>query len=240
MSKSVFYIGPSGAGKSSAARTLNPKTTFIFNCLGKELPWRGSAKQYSAWNQETKEGNLVTTSNAQVVLKWLDYIDKNMPHIKDIVIDDNTFLTIMELQRRKSEGWEKYDSVVDNFLTLASKAKSLRDDIVVHILHHTSIEGDGLLEEKKFKAISFGKFTDEKLGGQEAQFTVVLRAAKEKNNDKIEYVFYTRDANSSAKTPFEMFADEKIPNDLALVRQTLDCYYSGDCGETEAVNVKKK
>lgn len=228
MSRSVFYIGPSGAGKSSAARTLNPKTTFYFNCLGKDLPWRGSAKQYVPWNQETKEGNMVNTSNSQVIVKWLDYIDKNLPHIKDIVIDDNTFLTILELQRRKAEGWEKYDAVVQNFLDISAKSKSLRDDIVVHILHHTQLEGDGILEDKRYKAISFGKFTDEKLGGQEAQFTIVLRAAKEKQDNKIEYVFYTRDANSTAKTPFEMFADERIPNDMALVRHTMNCYY-GDC-----------
>lgn len=240
MSRTVFYIGPSGAGKSTAAKTLDPKSTFIFNCLGKDLPWRNSAKQYIAWNQETKEGNLVTTSSAQVIIKWLDYIDKNMPHIKDIVIDDNTFLTILELQRRKNEGWEKYDHVVENFLSLAAKSKSLRDDIVVHILHHTQIEGDGILEDKSYKAISFGKFTDEKLGGQEAQFTIVLRAAKEKDNTKINYVFYTRDANSTAKTPYEMFVDEKIPNDMLLVRQTMDCFYNGDCGEGNVVVSIKK
>lgn len=239
MSRSVFYIGPSGSGKSSAARTLDPKSTFIFNCLGKDLPWRGSAKQYVPWNQETKEGNLVTTSNGQVVLKWLDYIDKNMLHIKDIVIDDNTFLTIMELQRRKNEGWEKYDAVVENFLALAAKSKALRDDIVIHILHHTQLEGDGILEDKRYKAISFGKFTDEKLGGQEAQYTIVLRAAKEKEGEKIDYVFYTRDSNSTAKTPFDMFSDDKIPNDMALVRHTMDCFYSGDCDENVVVKVNK-
>lgn len=163
-----------------------------------------------------------------------------MPHIKDIVIDDNTYLTIMELQRRKNEGWEKYDHVVENFLALAAKSKSLRDDIVVHFLHHTETAGDGILEEKSYKAISFGKFTDEKLGGQETQWTIVLRAAKEKDGDKINYVFYTRDAHSTAKAPFEMFADEKIPNDMRLVRQTMDCFYSGDCDEEQPVVVVKK
>jgi len=240
MSRSVLYIGPSGSGKTSSAKKLDYKTTFIFNALGKELPWRASAKQYVTWNQETKEGNLVNTSSAQTIIKWLDYIDKNMPHIKDVVIDDNTYLTIMELQRRKNEGWEKYDHVVENFLALAAKSKSLRDDLVVHFLHHTETVGDGILEDKSYKAISFGKFTDEKLGGQETQWTIVLRAAKEKDGDKINYVFYTRDANSTAKAPFEMFASDKIPNDMALVRHTMDCFYNGDCEEDNVVvDIKK-
>lgn len=162
-----------------------------------------------------------------------------MPHIKDIVIDDNTYLTILELQRRRAEGWEKFETIVQNFLDLAFKSKSLRSDIVVHILHHLAEVGDGILEDKHYKAISFGKFTDEKLGGQEAQFTIVLRAVKEKNGNNIEYVFYTRDANSTAKTPFEMFEDEKIPNDLLLVRKTMDCYYDDICPDNEVVVEKK-
>jgi len=195
------------------------------------MPWKHSAKQYTPFNPETGKGNIVVTTDAQVIIKWLGYINKNLPHVKNIIIDDNTYVTIMELQRRKSESWEKFDIIASNFLDLTAKARTLRDDIVVFFLHHTQEQTDDITQDKSYKAISFGRFTDEKLGGQETQWTVVLRAAKEINGDKLDYVFHTKEAASTAKAPFEMFETDKIPNDLAFVRKTMDCYYDGDCGE---------
>lgn len=248
MSRAVFYIGPAGSGKTSGARTLNPESTFFVNTLGKDLPWRGSAKQYTKVKTEgqppdTKwvSGNMIKTSHASVILKWLDFISTKMPHIKDVVIDDNTFVTSLELLRRSKETtWDKYNDIANNFIAISEKAKSLRDDLVIHILHHTQQEGDGILEEKTTRAMSYGKLIDEKLGSQEAQFTIVLKATKEKTDNGIEYFYYTKDANSTVKTPLDMFEDEKIPNDMQLVRNTIDCYYDEDCKEEKVVEVQQK
>jgi hypothetical protein len=243
MSKVVFYIGPSGSGKSSGARTLDPKSTFIFNVLSKDLPWKGSARQFTYWEKESNpSGNMIKSSDSKVIVKWLEHISKNMPHIKDIVIDDNTFVTALELQKRREEaGWNKFSDIAQNFLDLAEKSKSLRDDLVVHICHHTQSEGDGILENKHIRAMSYGKLIDEKLGTIEAQFSIVLFAKKEKNGDNIDYVYYTKDSDSSTKAPFEMFPTNKIPNDMAYVRKMLDCYYNDDCvEENKEVKVKTK
>lgn len=230
MSKNILIIAPSGSGKSTSIRTLNPKETFIFNSLKKDLPWKGSQKQYTYFNNKTNpEGNMYATSDTQVILKFLDYINNDRPEIKNIVIDDNTFLTALELQRRKDEGWDKFNVIVQHFLDLVEKSKNLRDDLFVYFMHHTKETGDGVLEDKQIKAMSYGKFIDEKLGSMEAHFTIVLRAAKEINGRDIDYVFYTRDGVSTTKTPMGMFEEEKIPNDLALVRHGIECYYNGDC-----------
>jgi hypothetical protein len=237
MSRSVFIIAPSGAGKTTSIRTLNPNETFLVNCLNKELPWRGSAKQYTPIklkgtrpNMEWESGNMFVTSSAQAILSYMDFVNTKMPHITNFVIDDNTFVTALELQKRSGEtDWKKFNDIAQNFIDIAFKSKALRDNLTVFILHHTVQEGDGILEDKKFRAMSYGKLIDEKLGSQEAQFSLVLRAAKEINNDKIEYVFYTRDANSTAKTPDGMFDSDKIPNDLQLVKDVMNCYYSDDC-----------
>lgn len=232
MSKSIFYIGKSGSGKTSAIRTLDPKSTFIFNAIAKELPWRGSGKQYTYWDKDKNpSGNMIKTSHAKTILQWMKHISDKMPHIIDVVIDDNTFVTSLELQRRSNEtSWEKFNDIAQNFIDIAMLSKELREDLVFHILHHTMTSGDGILENKETRAQSFGKLIDEKLGTQEAQFSIVLKAEKEVNGDKIDYVFYTRDANSTAKTPFEMFDTDKIPNDLALVSKTVRCYYDeSDC-----------
>lgn len=226
-----MIFGESGAGKSSGIRTLKPKETFLFNTLGKDLPFRGSGKMYTLWNKETNpEGNMVRTSNSAVVLQWLDYIDKKMPHIKNIVIDDNTHQSSMEYMRRIGEKtFDKFNDIAANMVNIAQKAKELREDLTVFILHHVKETGDGVLEEKRVKAQTIGKLVEEKLGSYEAFFTVILLATKLKGeNGEPEYYYLTRDANSTTKTPMGMFEKSKIPNDLQLVRDTIYAFYEAE------------
>jgi hypothetical protein len=170
---------------------------------------------------------MLKTSNSMVVLQWMDYISSKMPHIKNIVIDDNTHQSAMEYIRRiKESGWEKFNDIAANMVAIAEKSGNLRDDLVVFILHHTTSTGDGLIEDKKFEAQTLGKLVKEKLGSYEAFFTVILLAQKAKTSDGgIEYSFLTQDADSTTKTPIGMFKESRIPNDLGLVRETVVNYY---------------
>jgi energy-coupling factor transporter ATP-binding protein EcfA2 len=229
MSRLALILGKSGAGKSTSLRTLNPKETFIINSLGKEIPYEGSADDYTIWNKEhNPDGNVIVTTSATVVLQWMNFISQKMPHIKNIIIDDNTQQSSMEYLRRISEStWDKWNDIAANMINIAQAAKSLRDDLMVFILHHVTEQGDGLLEDKSFKAMTLGKLVDDKLGTYEAYFTVILLAKKLKTkDDDIEYVFLTRDADSTTKTPMGMFSAKTIPNDLNLVRDTVFNYYS--------------
>jgi hypothetical protein len=90
-----------------------------------------------------------------------------------------------------------------------------------------------VLEEKKLKAQTIGKLVEQKLGSYEAFFTVILLATKVKGeNGEPEYYFLTRDANSTIKTPMGMFEEARIPNDLALVKETIVEYYEKETKET--------
>lgn len=229
MSRIVLVLGEAGAGKSSSVRTLNPKETFIINSLGKDLPFRGSGKLYSYWNKEQNpNGNMVKTTSGPAVMQWLQFIDQKMPHIKNIIIDDNTHQSSMEYIRRiKESGWEKFNDIAYNMVTITDLCKTMRDDLIIFVLHHVTVEGDGILTDKKIKAQTLGKLVDQKLSSYESFFTVVLLAEKGKTEDgDVEHYFLTRDANSTVKTPMGMFADRKIPNDLELVRQALIGYYN--------------
>lgn len=231
MGKSILVIGESGAGKTTSLRNLDPTKTFVFSALGKGLPFKSSKKNYTVWNKEKNPtGNYIVTSSAKTIIPWLKHISDNLPHVTTAVIDDSTFLPAKELDRRRGEnGYGKFNDIAHEFLDLSEVSNTLRDDLNVYSLHHIKTEGDGILEDKKYKAQSFGKMIDEKLASIEAQFEIVFLACKLVEEDgKLEYKFKTRDGNSTAKTPMGMFEDEYIDNDLAAINQAINCYYDED------------
>lgn len=250
MGKSVLIIGPSGAGKTTSIgqideleiEGLDPTKTIVISALGKELPWRGSEKQYTIYNKESNpKGNMVITSNPRNVLQWLHHVNQKMPHITTVVIDDNTHNSSMEYMRRINEkSYEKFNDIADFMSRTALDVKTFRDDLTVFFLHHTRETGDGIVDEKQTSAMTIGKLVDEKLSGYESFFTVVLKAVKRTKDDTIEYGFLTKDANSTVKTPIGMFADTLIKNDLGFVRKTLNCYYSDDCADEGKESKTKK
>jgi septin family protein len=229
MSRLVLVMGEAGSGKSTSIRTLDPKETFIFNSLGKDLPFRGSAKQYTYWDKEKNPaGNVLQTTNGTVVIQWLNFISQKMPHIKNIIIDDNTHQSSMEyIHRMKEEGWNKFNDIAYNMVTIVETASKLRDDLVVFVLHHVTVEGDGIVSDKKYKAQTIGKVVDQKMSSYESFFPIVFLAEKAKTKEgDVEYFFLTRDAGSTAKTPMGMFEDMRIPNDLGAIRSRIVQYYT--------------
>lgn len=244
MGKSVLVIGPSGSGKSTAIRNLNPQKTNVISALGKGLPFKGSGKNYTKFNKETGEGNLFVTSSTQAIIKIIKWINTERKMVTTVIVDDSTFLPAKELDRRRGEqGYNKFNDIAHDFLEISELANNLRPDLNIYFLHHTKTDGDGVLEEKKVRAQSFGKMIDEKLASIEAQFEIVLLSEKivEQDGKTISYRFKTRDANSTAKSPMGMFEDEYIDNDLNLVNNTIACYYEDDCKEEKVeVVIKKK
>lgn len=83
-------MGESGSGKSTSIKTLDPKETVIFNILGKRLPFKGSAASY---NEDNK--NLFKIDDWETLISFLDGVNQDAPHVKNIVIDDKqpTFIT---------------------------------------------------------------------------------------------------------------------------------------------------
>jgi len=244
-SKGILIIGESGVGKSTSMRNLDPKTTMIFSSLGKGLPFPKSRINYTVWNRESNPtGNLIISSSAKAVSQWLRHISDKMPHVRTICLDDSTFFSIKELDRRREEpGYNKYSDIAHDFLHLAEVANTLREDLNVYFLFHADSVGDGVIEEKVKRAMSSGKMIQEKLASVEAQFEIVLLACKMQDGDNnIVYKFKTRDMSSTAKSPIDLFPDEYIDNDLELVNKAIACYYSGDCeGKSEEpIKVKAK
>ena len=87
MANVCLIMGKSGSGKSSSIATLNPKETIIFNLLKKRLPFRGSSKLYSTENK-----NLFNIEDYDKIITYLQSIDKNATYVKNIVLEDFTYL----------------------------------------------------------------------------------------------------------------------------------------------------
>ena len=93
----------------------------------------------------------------------------------------------------------------------------LPDDVIVYFLHH--IQNDDFTGRIKAKTV--GKMLDEKLT-VEGCFDVVLMT--EHNQDGFWFRTHTG-GNDPVKTPEEMFENDLIPNDLAMVDKAIREYY---------------
>ena len=197
----VLVLGYSGSGKTRSIKLMDPTITGVFLVEKPRLPFR---EQF------------MTVKNAGYV--HIMQALKN-PTMKSYVIDDSQYLLVNEFFDRAAEkGYEKFTQIALNFRNLIHWVNvGCPDDVIVYFLHH--IQNDEITGRIKAKTI--GKMLDEKLT-VEGCFDIVLKT--ETNADG--WWFRTHTAgNDPVKTPEDMFADDLIPNDLALVDKTIREYY---------------
>lgn len=151
-------VGESGSGKSTSIRNLDPAHTFIINVAKKALPFRGYRKNYKelTLDPETKTytGNLYSTSSVDQIAKVLLLIDKTMPHIKQVLIDDSQYLMSFEAMDRANEkSYDKFTQIAQHFYSVLKGAMDMREDLKVFILTHSENTGDVLNPSYKIKTV---------------------------------------------------------------------------------------
>lgn len=221
-SKLIGIIGPSGEGKSTSIRTLDPKETLIIGVASKELPFKGAEKLY---NKESK--NYVEISTSTEICSIMKNVSEKAAHIKNIVIDDSTYVMSFEFMKRATEtGYTKFSQIGQNFLTILQTARQLRSDMKTFIISHSEplTDGEDIIS---YKIKTIGKILDSNIN-LEGLFTVVLYTHTEEDKDgNISYNFVTNKWKKfPAKSPMGMFDKTLIPNDLQLVSETVDKYYN--------------
>lgn len=89
----IGLAGLSGTGKSTSLRYLDYKTTFIISCTNKQLQIPGFRRKYKKAEIINKKpaGNWLVSNDYTSIGKWLKVINKLMPHIKTVVIDDANY-----------------------------------------------------------------------------------------------------------------------------------------------------
>jgi hypothetical protein len=220
MAKFIGIVGESGSGKSTSIRTLDPKTNYVINVAGKELPFKGSSNLYNKANKNYDE-----ISDAKVVLERLKTLSDKAPHIKTVVIEDSNYIMGFNMVAKALEtGFTKFSLMAKDMTSLIQESKKLRDDLTIYYFtHHEEIKDSDEIVGYKMKTA--GKLLDNQIK-LEGLFTVVLYAIAETKGTDVTYSFVTnRYLKYPAKSPMGMFSEVKIPNDLQLVDQTIRDFY---------------
>ena len=225
MAQSVLIIADSGTGKSTSIRTLDPKETFIINIANKPLPFKGWKSKYTQISKENKDGNLTSASSSAGIVKAIQHVDKNMPNIKTLVVDDWQYMSSFEyFDRANEKGYDKFTQIAANLAMVAKLPKDLRDDLTVFFLTHSEDSTD-INGNRKVKAKTIGKMIDNALT-LEGLFSIVLFGKVNKNDDgELLYGFETQNnGENTCKSPMGMFENIFIPNDLQLVKDCIEEY----------------
>lgn len=225
----IAVVGESGSGKSTSLRNLNPKQTFIINVAGKPLPIRGYKKNYTPLRKEGEKyvGNLYTSSNVDQINKILTLINRTMPHITNVIIEDAQYIMGFEMMDRAEEkGYDKFSQIAANFYSVLKASMNMRDDLNVCLLTHSENIGNDI--NPKWKIKTLGKMLDNMIT-IEGLFTYVFFTKI--GNDlegKKEYRFITNsDGTNTAKSPMGCFEEELIDNDLNFVVTKIEEYING-------------
>jgi adenylate kinase family enzyme len=147
MGNIVAIMGESGSGKSTSIENLDSTKTAIINVAGKDLPFKGWKKKYTAF--KGKEGNMLKTANPAIINQCIKAISDNRPEINCIILDDVQYVMAFEfMDKAKDKGFEKFTILADNFYRIIQTAKATRDDLTIIFLAHTEQTNDGKTKMK--------------------------------------------------------------------------------------------
>lgn len=241
MSNAIGVVAESGFGKSTSYGNtpelgivgLNPKETFLINVKGKPLPFRGWKKDYTSIpnldDAPPATGNYFASTNSGDIQRVLNYIDANRPEIKNVVLDDYQFTMAQQFMNDALKaGYDKFNKLAKNAFDLIDAGLRMRDDVNFFVLTHSETKESGF--ETTYKMKTIGKMLDDKVT-LEGLFTVILYGKQEWDDKekKVKKSFVTNfDGQYPAKSPVGMFEDTYIPNDLGLVVEKVNSYYSGE------------
>ncbi|MDH2272965.1 ATP-binding protein [Moraxella porci] len=201
MAIGAFILGQSGTGKSFSLKNLDPANVGFINVVGKFLPFRNAGFR-----------QVVTDDTHQIC----DILRRSQAPI--IVIDDFQYLMSNKFMKDSDvKGFDKYTQNGKNIWQILNTINyEMKPYQRVYILSHTD-EVDG-----KTKLKTIGKLLDEKIT-PEGMVGIVLQTHIENGKN----FFITKNNGfTTVKTPYEMFDDDLIPNDLEFVDNAICEYYN--------------
>ena len=198
----VLLIGQSGSGKSTSLRNFKGDEIAVVNVLGKPLPFKSDIKAGKS-------------DDYNKILEAIKKTDK-----KTIVIDDANYLITNEFMSKSSvKGFDKYNEMGNNFFNLINGIKNVEGGKTVYLIMHEDTDENGNVKPK-----TIGKLLDDKVNIQ-GMFTICIRSMYDSGN----YIFRLKtNGQDCVKTPFGMFENDTMDNDLKEFDKIVREYYELD------------
>lgn len=196
----------------------------------KPLPFRAWKKKYTPIKIDGGgvTGNYYVSSKWDQIIKILQVIDKKMPHIKQVIIDDFQYVLSYEFVDRATEvGYGKFSELAQHAMEILRYAEKMREDCKMIFLTHSENVGDVMNPKYVIKTV--GKLLAEKVT-LEGLFTYIFFTKVSEGDDgRMQYKLLTNsDGTCVAKTSLGMFEDLEIDNDLNEIIKVIDAYNEGE------------
>lgn len=231
MSQIIAVAGFSGSGKSSSLKYLDPKTTFIISCTPKQLSIPGFRKNYKKLTKTPDgawEGNWFFTNKFDQIKMIMTLVDKKMPDIKTLVLDDCNYLLTEEVMSRAFEkGYDKHNEIANHYYYFILNSMTLRDDLNVVFISHLMNDGSDI--DPHYKLFTVGKMLDNKVN-VDGLFNYIIYAEKLDNgDDEPEFKFRVRPSvNDTCRSTAGCFEDRYIEPNMKLVIDKINAFENGE------------
>lgn len=198
----VLIYGKSGTGKSTSLRNFTENEVAVINVLNKPLPFRSNIKAVAVDDYDT-------------IIKGIKGTKK-----KIVVIDDAGYLLSNEAMKRgKETGYVKFTDMAMKFFNLIEEIRNLDGGKTVYIMLHEELDDVG---NAKLKLT--GKMLDQQVC-IEGCFTIAFRSMCSDGK----YIFRTHNNGQDiTKSPFDMFEEDEVDNDLKAIDKVIREYYELD------------
>ena len=204
MANKILVTGYSGTGKTYSLATLDPKETFIICPDEKAPPFRGWKKNYLMADETGKFNpntcNYLKTTNWEKIRAAMAFVSKNRPDIK--TMGDNVYKTLKSID-------------------------TLREELNVIVMAHTEVKSFNGVDRTVF-GVPGGKLVQDVVKPA-GMFSIILETVVEKKGEDINYGFMTQNNTTNmAKSPADMFTGNIIPNDMAVVLESIRKFEEGE------------
>lgn len=233
----ILVLAKSGFGKTFSMGKveslghigLNPKETYVISVTSKPLTFPGSRELYKTTPiNNMGAGNRVITNNPEQVAYAIEQLLSSP--FENIVVDDfNYLMQDYYMDNALKGGWDtpkKIGYFMGKIFSAIEKYGDSEKNIIV-LAHGEEVpQQDGRVY---LKMKTTGKMVDEYVT-PEGKFDVTLvgRSRFDTASKKVikEFITNEDEFTSSPKSPYGMFEDLYIPNDLGLVVDKVNKYYT--------------
>ena len=229
----ILVLGDAGTGKSTSIgrvdglgiKGVNPDESVLIKCRDKALPFPSGFTMFKG--TYGKGGNLAVTDDTEIVRQLLLLTGKDTK-VRNVIVDDLNYLMTNAYMRDKNvNAFKRYDKIGDQMHELLTSDSLMREDQRLIFMSHSELGEDG-----RYKMMTLGKFLNEreKIPGLYT-FTLFTKEVIDPETGRFVFKFVTgMDADDNgnripARTPYGMFEDLYIPNDMGYVLEKIDAYY---------------